>query len=88
METKPGEAEALPVVTIHGVEQQPALFSPLGTVYMTLADLSALLAALSPEQLALVHGRDPQRGTWGTGDMFSRALAAGIPVRGVPSRKR
>lgn len=37
--------------------------------------------------IGFTDGRDPQRGTWGTGDMFSRALAAGIPVRGVPSRR-
>jgi hypothetical protein len=37
--------------------------------------------------VGFTDGRDPERGTWGTGDMFSRALAAGIPVRGVPSRR-
>lgn len=35
--------------------------------------------------IGFTNGRDPGTNKWGTGDMFSRALAAGIPVRGVPS---
>ncbi len=46
-----------------------------------MTDLGAYLC------LGFTDGRDPQRGTWGTGDMFSRALRAGIPIRCVPSRK-
>jgi len=37
--------------------------------------------------VGFTDGRDPKRGTWGTGDMFSRALRAGIPIIGVPSRR-
>jgi hypothetical protein len=37
--------------------------------------------------VGFTNGRDPVRGTWGTGDMFSRALAAGIPIRGIPKPK-
>lgn len=47
-----------------------------------MADRGAVLC------IGFTDGRDPDRGTWGTGDMFSRALAAGIPVRGVPSRRK